>query len=314
MQLPITIGIPTYRREESLRWTLRQIEQLAPSAAEVIVVDQTPEHASATEELLRDLEQRGVIRWLRQENPSLCRARNRILAEARNEWVLFLDDDVLFKSSLLRHYWTEIERNPVGAWVGQVYQVPRFESSMLEDGAVNRMPLEKYPHYNRRNLDSVDFLRGCNFVVHRETAIQVGGFDEALFGSVYGDEMDFALRLLLAGKKMQFLAKPWLVHLSAPAGGCRIMGNTHFPEWQKTYCSWLLLFRHNGYKRSDENLYGGRAWPFLRAIFRSGPLRRENVVRPQRWFQAWWGVCVGAWRGWLAARAGVQSPFKTAKP
>jgi glycosyltransferase involved in cell wall biosynthesis len=309
MTLPITIGVPTYLREESLIRTLEQILQLEPAAVEVIIMDQTTEHRPETEATLRSLEQRGIIRWVHQEKPSLCRARNRILAEAKSDWVLFLDDDVLFQSSLLADYLKEIQQGNGSAYVGEVYQVPAFAPWMLEAGAIDRMPFKDYSHYNRQDRMSVDFLRGCNFIVHRETAIRIGGFDEALFGSVYGDEMDFAIRLLQAAKEIRFLTKPWLVHLSAPAGGCRIGGTTHFPEWQKTYCSWLLLFRHRGYRRSADNLFGGKTWWFFWAILRVGPLRRENVLKPSRWFAAWKGALEGAWRGFHAARSGVHSPF-----
>jgi GT2 family glycosyltransferase len=310
--VPLTIGVPTYRREESLQCTLRQIFQLSPGAFEVIVVDQTPEHLAATEAMLEEMSRTRAITWIRQPQPNLCHARNQILREAKTDWVLFLDDDVLFEPELLARYWSEINNRPSGAYVGQVYQTSEFLPWMLEEGAIDRIPRAGLSHYRVEDRAEVDFLRGCNFVVERNSAICAGGFEEALFGSVYGDEMDFALRLLSAGGRIRFLADAWLVHLGAPTGGCRIVGNAHVPEWQKTYCSWLLLFRHHGRLRSSHNLYGGRTLPFLWSILRSGPLRRENVIFPWRWYGAWQGVLIGGWRGFQAARSGLRSPFMPA--
>ncbi|MBI2478234.1 MAG: glycosyltransferase [Planctomycetia bacterium] len=45
----IAVGIPTYCRGEVLLDTLRQVLQQSPLADEIIVVDQTPEHAPATQ-------------------------------------------------------------------------------------------------------------------------------------------------------------------------------------------------------------------------------------------------------------------------
>jgi hypothetical protein len=101
------------------------------------------------------------------------------------------------------------------------------------------------------------------------------------------------------------------VHLSAPAGGCRITGASHIPEWQKTYSSWLLFFRYWGRRRSHTNMYGGKALPFLWAILRSGPLRRDNLLSLRRWYPTWKGLVLGAWCGFRAARGGVRSPFVT---
>ena len=307
--VPISIGVPTYRREESLLCTLKQIAQLSPAAAEVIVVDQTAEHLAATEVVLQEMSKTEKIHWIRQSKPSLCQARNRVLQEAKSEWVLYLDDDVIFEPELLIHYWREILSLPTDAYVGQVYQVPKFLPWMIEDGAMKQISLTQMSHYDAEDRAEVDFLRGCNFLVKRDVAIRIGGFDEALLGSVYGDEMDFAIRLIHDGGSIRFLANAWLVHLSAPVGGCRIIGNSHVPEWQKTYCSWLLLFKHHGRHRSYTNLYGGRLLPFLWSILRSGPLRRENLCSPLLWFPAWKGVILGAWHGFHAARSGMRSPF-----
>ena len=305
----VALVIPTYRRDKTLLVTLRDVLLLSPAPDEVLVIDQTPEHDRDTAAFLQKACETKQIAWIRQATPSLCQARNQALALAKSDWVVYCDDDVLLPSDWFGKYRQQAAGESAAAFVGETYQVERFADWMLDKGALGKIATEQLPHYGREHESNVDFLRGCNFMVRRSAAIAAGGFEEALFGSVYGDEMDFALRLLGSGGNIRFLADAWLVHLSAPAGGCRIVGNTHVPEWQKTYCSWLLFFRHRGRRRSYDNLYGGRVLPFLWSILRAGPLRRENVLSPRRWYGAWEGLVIAGWRGYRAARSAVKSPF-----
>src|SRR5438128_660679 len=93
--LPITVAIPTYRREQVLIDTIECLLRLDPGAEEILVLDQTTGHAEQTEALLRTWNERGDIRWLRLPEPSIPGAMNQGLLEARQDIVLFLDDDIV---------------------------------------------------------------------------------------------------------------------------------------------------------------------------------------------------------------------------
>jgi len=305
----ITVGIATFHRDESLLCTLRDVGRLTPAPVEVIVVDQTPDHSAETEQALLELDRSHAIRWIRQPEPSLPRARNRILLEATSPWILFVDDDVRFEPSLLGRYLDGIRAQPASAYLGQVCAAGRFHPSMLQDGALAKMDRSKMPQYRMGDRSEVDFVRGCNFLVDRYRAIKAGGFDEALIGNGMGEEMDFAFRLLDLGDKIRFLADAWIVHLSAPSGGCRHAGRAERPEWHVTFCLWMLFFKHFRRRRSGHAMWGGKPLPFLRAILIDGPLRRENRSDPRRWWRAWSGWALAGWRGLRASRRGVCSPF-----
>ena len=93
--LPLTIAIPTYRREQVLIETIESLLALDPRAAEILVLDQTADHEPQTEVMLRKWNEEGQVRWIRLAEPSIPGAMNKGLLEARQDTVLFLDDDIV---------------------------------------------------------------------------------------------------------------------------------------------------------------------------------------------------------------------------
>ena len=85
--LPISIVIPTYRREAVLLDTLRYLLALTPRAAEILVLDQTERHDPATDQALADLHATGAVHWVRLAEPSIPKAMNRGLLMARHDAV-----------------------------------------------------------------------------------------------------------------------------------------------------------------------------------------------------------------------------------
>ena len=65
MSEQISIVIPTYRREQVLVDTVQYMLALSPAPAEIIVLDQTPEHTAHVKQALAAWHEAGAIRWLR---------------------------------------------------------------------------------------------------------------------------------------------------------------------------------------------------------------------------------------------------------
>src|SRR5580765_249457 len=93
--LPITVAIPSYRREQVLIDTVRSLLDLEKRAGEILVIDQTTDHSPATEASLHQWNESGEIRWHRLPQPSIPRAMNQGLVSARFDIVLFVDDDIV---------------------------------------------------------------------------------------------------------------------------------------------------------------------------------------------------------------------------
>src|SRR5262245_20886538 len=88
-RIPGSVVIPTYRREEVLVATVESLLRQEPAPAEILVVDQTPEHVPEVARRLETLNELGRIRWLRLDRPSITHAMNAGLEAARSEVVLF---------------------------------------------------------------------------------------------------------------------------------------------------------------------------------------------------------------------------------
>ncbi len=86
----ISVIIPTHNRAAMCREAAQSVLKQSYRALEVIVVDDGSTDDTAAR--LLDLN----LRYIRQENAGPSRARNRGLAEAKGDWICFLDSDDLW--------------------------------------------------------------------------------------------------------------------------------------------------------------------------------------------------------------------------
>lgn len=218
--MPLTIAIPTYNRGAILVETLERLLALEPRADEIIVVDQTREHAP---DIARKLAQ-FPITMIRLEQPSIPHAMNVALERARSPIVLFVDDDVDPPAGLAAAHAAAYGEN-VSAMVGQVLQPgeqpEHFDEATLRRGALRDLEFR----FNHDAACEVQNVIACNLSVDRERALAIGGFDERYTGAAYRFETDFALRLVKAGGRVRFEPAASLRHLRVPTGGVRAYGD-----------------------------------------------------------------------------------------
>ena len=116
--IKVTVAIPTYNRAALLRQTLAGIaaQQFPREHFEVLVIDNNS--TDNTAEAVREFATaQPTPRYIRETQQGLDYARNRAIAEARGEIVVFGDDDILVQPD----------------WLAQI-AVP-----LLADGAVRRI-------------------------------------------------------------------------------------------------------------------------------------------------------------------------------
>lgn len=215
MSLPISIAIPTYRREQVLLDTIDYLLALQPAASEILVLDQTENHEPSTELRLQELVESGSIRWLRCDQPSIPKAMNRGLLEANHDIVLFLDDDIRPETKLLiAHCATHQTHNDVLV-AGRVIQPWQEGMDFSENDSF---------HFACLKSSWVEEFMGGNFSIRRETALSFGGFDENFVRVAYRFEAEFAYRFLKAGNRIYFEPHACLHHLKAEDGGTRTFG------------------------------------------------------------------------------------------
>lgn len=221
----VTIAIPTYNRGAVLCDTIESLLRLEPRADEIVIVDQTREHPPDVTARLRQFESEGAIRIVRLDEPSIPRAMNRALAEAKSAHVLFLDDDIIPSPSLVGAHAEALRDDGVWAVAGQVLQPgeepEHFHEIVLRRGAVRDLEF-RFSHDAPCDVQNV--MAG-NLCVDRARALAIGGFDENFVAVAYRFESDFALRLVAAGGRIRFHPAASIRHLKAPGGGVRMWGD-----------------------------------------------------------------------------------------
>lgn len=236
---PLSIVIPTYRRENILLATIEFLTELLCAPSEILVVDQTDSHGPATEQRLSQLQEAGKIRWIRLPQPSITHAMNVGLAEARNEVVLFLDDDIIPDPNLIAAHANAQSKLGCNIVAGQVLQPGEEPFNSEQDCGAFR--------FCSNRAQSITEIMGGNFSIKRELALRLGGFDENFVHVAYRFEAEFANRALRAGEKILFEPAASIRHLKAAAGGTRSYGH-HLTTVKPSHSvgDYYYLFRAKG--------------------------------------------------------------------
>ena len=213
--LPITVAIPTYRREQVLIDTIRSLGGLVRRPGEILVVDQTSDHAPETEASLRHWNESGEIRWLRLPRPSIPRAMNEALLAARFDIVLFLDDDIVPYPDLL-------EAHVDAHGQGHRLVAGRVLQPWDEDAEGSSWPARRFASTEGRDVD--EFMGG-NFSVRGKEAVEAGGFDENFVRVAYNFEREFSDRWRRCGGTIRFVPAAAIRHLKVASGGTRTFGD-----------------------------------------------------------------------------------------
>lgn len=222
---PVTVVIPTLGRERVLVETIEAVLRLEEPAAELLVVDQTPEHEPETESALKSWQDQGRLRWIRLERPSIPHAMNEGLRRSASPVVLFLDDDIVPVRGLVSAHARAHGAADVVAVTGMVLQpgqkpAPREELAPRGQGL--RRDLE-FPFWSEQPADVWNVMAG-NLSVKRDAALECGGFDERFIGVAYRFETEFCRRLRRAGGTVRYEPTAAIEHLRAPSGGTRTWG------------------------------------------------------------------------------------------
>ncbi len=262
-ELFISVVIPTYGREAVLCSTIKNVLEQTYSAFEVIIVDQTREHETATTEFLNSLKTNPRVSLYTVDWASLPAARNYAVERCHGDVILFLDDDVeLPPGFLAAHAHNYQTRSDIGAVAGRVFDRMKLAESN-SDKRIETLPPEAMdPGIAWYHIDLVHTVnpqrvltaRGCNMSFRRDVFATYGlRFDERFRGSAVREESDFCLRFRRTGLKIWYDPAANLIHLGEETGGCHDI-STRTLEYQ-------LTFYHNHFLMALKNL---TPWQLLR--------------------------------------------------
>ncbi|TAG89407.1 MAG: glycosyltransferase family 2 protein [Oscillatoriales cyanobacterium] len=265
----ISVVIPTYNREQTLRDTLAGLIGQNYPNFEILVIDQTRIHESETQAYLEQLANAGKIKWFRVNWANLPGARNYAVRRAVGDIILFIDDDVELPNGFLAaHASNYLAKPDVGCVAGRVFDRMKLGDSG-GDLAIDYLPPEAMdPGIAWYFIDLVHTVkpqqvlsaRGCNMSFRKQVFTEHGlSFDERFAGSAVREESDFCLKLRSTGLKIWYDPNACLVHLGEESGGCHDI-STRSIEYQVT-------FYHNHFLMGLQNLTAFECLRFFTKLF-----------------------------------------------
>jgi len=273
----IAVAIPTYRRERVLVETVRQVLAQEPPPDEILVVDQTESHEPETSAYLHREDAARRVRWIPHAPPGVPGARNRALAEARSEVVLFIDDDVQLPPGFVQKHAANFADPNVVAVAGRVvqartgWQIPRRRRPWPR-----RLDVLYFRPDGPERVSGIATFQGGNHSVRRSQALAVGGYDENYVGWAFREESDLGIRIWKAGGLIVFDPEAGLVHLQEPTGGCR------YEEEDRPMPHWMIAFPGNYF--AMRHLFP--RWEFWKEVawtnFLRSVARKPNARHPWR--------------------------------
>ena len=189
----VSVVIPTIGRTEPLSRCLESLAACRPAAAEIVVVDQSRDFATAA--LVQEFAGAGA-RHVPCDGSGVSRGRNDGLLAARHELVLVTDDDCTGPPDWVGTAWELASRHPGGIVTGRV----------LAAGDALATPSTIH---DPRPRDLSGELRGGplfpnNMVLPRRAVLDLGGFDERFGPEEAAEDNEFCYRWLKAGGALRY--------------------------------------------------------------------------------------------------------------
>lgn len=186
-----SIVIPTYERRDVVCAAVRALSEIAyPGERELIVV--VDGSTDGTAEALRAIECPVPFRIIEQENSGAARARNRGAAEAKNEILLFLDDDMISDPNLLVEH-ARTYQSGADAVIGDTLLDAGSPPGFLSESIRAWIDASRVGGA----LSPFDVWAG-QLSVRRLVFEELGGFDETFTsdGAFANEDADFGVELL----------------------------------------------------------------------------------------------------------------------
>ncbi|MBN1225229.1 MAG: glycosyltransferase family 2 protein [Candidatus Aminicenantes bacterium] len=169
-----SIIVTTYNRSDLLKRALKSIEcqTLQPECFEIIVVDDGSD--DDTVDVVREISLTcSQIRLISNEmNRGASLARNRGLALAKGDYILFTDDDCVANADWAEKMCATLDREPVVA--GAIASPASGYIKLCHNIA------QFHPFMPGRISGRIDFLAGANMGLHRSVLDELGGFEDEM--------------------------------------------------------------------------------------------------------------------------------------
>lgn len=163
------------------------------------------------------------------ENLGVSRGRNRLMQEAKGEYLLVLDDDIVFEPGDSFAYMARALENEY--YISQRTSILTFRVLYYD----NRQPqITAFPHKRYEELKNKErfltyYFTGCCHLIRRSALVETGHYPTDFF---YGmEEYDLSYRMIAKGYSLAFDAGATVLHKESPLG--------RQPNHQKLASQWV---------------------------------------------------------------------------
>jgi GT2 family glycosyltransferase len=201
MTVELSVVIATRDRARYLQGALESLDaQTAAPPFEVVVVDNGSSDGTRDAVAQFGARLNYPIVYLFEGDPNRGKARNRGIAAAAGNLVVFCDDDVRVPARwLAAHASAHAAASKASVVNGPILNVPSYDA----------MPKATFANYSRA------FLCTCNASVPRAALVAVGGFDERF--DLYGwEDTELGVRLRESGLRWKFAWNAAIWHIKPP--------------------------------------------------------------------------------------------------
>ena len=221
----LSIIICTYNRDKFIYSSLRKVAENGCEYSDYEIVLVNNNSTDDTEKLCNKFQTeypQVTFRYFVETNQGLSFARNRGIAEAKGEWLVFIDDDAMLQPGYLANLKANIARNPdAGAFGGQI--TPEFESGVAPDWLC-RWTYSWVSAIDMGNsvklFEGGKFPIGANMGISRAAIEKCGTFNTELGRNkknlMGGEEKDIFLRLKAAGIPIYYFPNVSVNHIIPP--------------------------------------------------------------------------------------------------
>jgi GT2 family glycosyltransferase len=208
----VSVVIPTFNRKNDLLECLTALLNSSYDNIEIIVVDNAS--TDGTNEAVKQMFL-NVKLIQNERNLGVTGGRNRGATEAKGDYTLFLDHDMIVDKQMVEELMKIIEADPKIGMAGPIIYYYDEPSKVWAAGTSINMLTGKI-HFNTLNSDKTGLnepfdvrVLPAAFMVGKETLNKVGLFDDVFF-AVYEDT-DFCFRVKEAGYRVLCVpnAKAW---------------------------------------------------------------------------------------------------------
>jgi GT2 family glycosyltransferase len=207
-----TVAVVNWNSGPRLRNCIDSIFESTPGV-DVLVVD----NASTDDSLERVLGLRDRVNFVRNStNRGFASAVNQAFAASTTAYVLLLNPDVIVSANAISILEDFMNANPragaAGGWVNEKYlprPFPTAASLIREDLGISSALHSQY--HRGSEAVAVDQPAAAALLVRRDAYDEIGGLDERFFPAWYED-VDFCLRLRLAGWDIYFVPRAEFIH------------------------------------------------------------------------------------------------------